>query len=83
MRPAELEGKVIGGLPYGYDLAVDGKTLIENPVEQEALALIHNLKALGRTLRDLADELNSGGYQAKKGGSWTFGQVQNVLRKAA
>lgn len=77
------EGKVIGGLPYGYNLDVDGKTLIENPVEQEALALIHSLHSEGRSLREIGAELNARGYQAKKGGSWTHGQVQSVLRKAA
>lgn len=79
----KLEGKVIGGLPYGYTLDLDGKTLIENPVEQEALQLIHHLKDQERSLREIASELNARGYQAKKGGLWTYGQVQSVLRRAA
>lgn len=78
-----LEGKVIGGLPYGYALDVDGKTLVEDPTEQEALQLILNLKVNGRSLREIAAELNVRGYQAKKGGTWTYGQVQSVLKRAA
>ena len=29
------EGKVIGGLPYGYALDVDGKTLVEEPLNKK------------------------------------------------
>jgi DNA invertase Pin-like site-specific DNA recombinase len=77
------EGKVIGGLPYGYTLGVDGKTLIKDPTEQEALTLIRDLKGQGHSLREIASQLNTRGYTAKKGGTWTFGQVQSVLRRAA
>lgn len=79
----KLEGKVIGGLPYGYALDVDGKTLIEDASEQEALSLIRELRDQGRSLREIACELNAKGYQAKKGGTWTYGQVQSVLKRAA
>ncbi len=79
----KLEGKVIGALPFGYDLAEDGKTLIEEPIEQEALHLIRKLKASGRSLREIAAELNAQGFTTKKGGTWTHGHVQGVLRRAA
>ncbi|MGC8660784.1 MAG: recombinase family protein [Desulfomonilaceae bacterium] len=79
----KLEGKVIGGLPYGYALDVDGKTLVKDASEQEALSLIRELKGQGRSLREIASELNARGYQAKKGGKWTHGQVQSVLKRAA
>jgi DNA invertase Pin-like site-specific DNA recombinase len=77
------EGKIIGSLPYGFRLGTDGKTLIEEPIEQEALQLIHELKSSGRSLREIAAELNAQGYTTKKGGTWTHGHVQGVLRRAA
>jgi len=77
------EGKIIGSLPYGYRLGHDGKTLIEKPIEQEALHLIRKLKASGRSLRAIAAELNAQGYTTKKGSTWTHGHVQGVLRRAA
>ncbi len=77
------EGKIIGSLPYGYRLGSDGKTLIEEPIEQEALHLIRKLKASGRSLREIAVELNDQGYTTKKGSTWTHGHVQGVLRRAA
>ena len=77
------EGKIIGSLPYGFRLGTDGKTLIEEPIEQEALHLIHKLKSSGRSLREIAIELNARGYTTKKGSVWTHGHVQGVLRRAA
>jgi DNA invertase Pin-like site-specific DNA recombinase len=77
------EGKIIGGLPYGFRLGTDGKTLVEEPIEQEALLLIHGLKESGHSLREIATELNAQGYTTKKGGTWTHGHVQGVLRRAA
>jgi len=79
----KAEGRRIGEIPFGYTLAEDGKTLLQNPQEQEALSLVRSMKAKGFTLRQIADELNSRGYKAKKGGRWTHGQVQSVLRRAA
>lgn len=76
------EGKVIGSLPYGYNLAEDRKTLIPDPEQQEALSLIYSLKDSSYSLRKIADELNIRGYSTQKGSSlWTYGHVQGVLRR--
>ena len=77
-----LEGKVISALPFGYDLAEDGKTLIENPVEKEAPALINTLKTSRHSLREIAAELDDQGYTTKKVSARTHGHVQGVLRRA-
>ena len=77
------EGKRIGEIPYGWKLAEDGKSLIESPEEQKALDLVRGMKNDGYTLRDIAAELNRRGYSAKKGGKWTHGQVQSILRRVA
>ena len=79
----KAEGKRIGEIPYGWKLADDGKALVEAPEEQEALELVHVMKAKGHTLREIAAELNRRGFKAKKGGLWTHGQVQSVLQRAA
>jgi DNA invertase Pin-like site-specific DNA recombinase len=82
-KARKLEGKRIGEVPFGWTLAEDGKTLLPEPSEQEALELIHRLKAEGASLRTISNELNRQGFQAKKGGQWTHGQVQGILRRAA
>ena len=82
-KARQAEGKRVGEIPYGWKLADDGKSLVEAPEEQEALRLIHDMKRDGDTLRAIAAQLNRRGYTAKKGGEWTHGQVQSVLRRAA
>jgi len=82
-KARSAEGKVIGGLPFGFNLDVDGKTLIPNPLEQQALQTIRTMRAKGYTLMAIADELNSRNYTAKKGGKWNFGMVQSLLKRAA
>jgi len=73
------EGRRIGQVPYGYDLAKDGKNLVPNESQQEALKLVSCLRARGESLRAIATELNKQGIPAKKGGPWTYGQVQSAL----
>jgi DNA invertase Pin-like site-specific DNA recombinase len=82
-KARKAEGKRIGEIPYGWCLAQDGRSLIEASDEQEALALIRDMRESGHTLRDIAAELNRRELRAKKGGAWTHGQVQSVLRRAA
>jgi len=80
-RARKAEGKRIGEIPYGWNLAADGKTLVENPAEQIELALIYSMHDAGQSNRAIAAELNRRGIRAKKGGLWTHGQVQSVLKK--
>jgi site-specific DNA recombinase len=83
-KACKAAGRRIGEVPFGWTLNNDGKTLVPEPTEQEALTLVQSLRDEGLTLRAIADELNTRGYQTKKGrGQWTHGQVQSILRKAA
>lgn len=77
----KLEGKRIGEIPFGFDLGEDN-LLIPNETEQEILAVIHDLKSKGETLKMIAVELNNRGYSTKKGKSWTTGTVWNILKAA-
>ncbi|WP_041286135.1 recombinase family protein [Desulfomonile tiedjei] len=81
-KARKAEGKRIGELPYGYDLADDGK-LVENETEQRALTIIRDMKNAGSSLRTIANHLNEHGYTPKKSPVWTHGHVQSVLRRAA
>jgi DNA invertase Pin-like site-specific DNA recombinase len=79
-KARQAEGKRIGEVPYGYALASDGKTLVEEPTEQEGLKVIYALRTQGHTLRYIAKELNQRGFRSKKGRVWTHGQVARVIR---
>ena len=82
-KALKAEGKRIGEVPYGWILADDGKSLVEVSEEQEVRRLIQSSRDYGMTLRQIATELNKAGCVAKKGGTWTHGQVQSVLKRAA
>lgn len=52
------EGKKTGGdVPYGYKLAKDGETLIEEEAEQAVIAEAVRLRQQGLSLRRIAQEL--------------------------
>lgn len=68
-----------GKVPYGFDLAHDGKTLIPNAQEQEAIRLIKKLRTDGKTLRYIAEELDHRGVATKEGGRWACATVHHIL----
>jgi DNA invertase Pin-like site-specific DNA recombinase len=83
LRHKFTKGQRVGKVRFGYDLADDGKTLLPNPVEQEALSLMKQLRDAGQTLRAIATELNSRGIRTKEGKPWIHTSVERILRRAA
>lgn len=58
LKQRKVDGKKNGGdVPYGYQLAADGETLLENPNEQRVIANVrklrptHSLRAIAKKLR--------------------------------
>jgi len=76
-------GERCGKVRFGYDLAVDGKTLVPNAVEQAAISLIHELREAGESLRGIAGQLNRRGIATKQGGAWKHTTVKGILARAA
>ena len=74
-------GQRCGKVRFGFDLAGDGKTLVVNLVEQEAIDLMTSLRAAGHTLRQIATELTGRGIQTKEGGAWTHTAVARILQR--
>ena len=75
------QGKRIGKIPYGYDLAEDGTSLIPNPQEQEGLKLIERLRASGLGRRRIAALLTAKRIQTKTGANWSPQAVGRILRR--
>ncbi len=77
-------GERVGNLRFGYDLGTDGRTLVPAADEQEALAIIRELRASGESLRTIASELDRRGIRPKHGGvKWTHTAVNRILTRAA
>ena len=51
-------GQRIGTIPYGSDLADDGRGLVANDAEQAVIVDMQTLRARGWTLEAIAEELN-------------------------
>jgi len=76
-------GQRVGTVPYGYDLADDGTTLIPNESEQAVIAGIRAWRAAGRTLERIAADLTARGVPTKTGKStaWTHRAVARIVRR--
>ena len=84
LRHKIRNGERCGKVRFGYDLAADGKTLMPNPAEQQAIALMLDLRAAGCTLREIAAALTQQGIQTKEGGAtWTHTAVSRILQRKA
>ena len=76
-------GQRIGTVPYGYDLADDGATLVSNESEQAVIAEIRGWRSAGWTLERIADALTTRGVPTKTGKSvgWTHQAVARIVRR--
>lgn len=83
MAHMKAQGRRVGAVPFGYDLAADGAHLVENPAEQEAVALIQDLRRRGLSLRNIAAELESRGIQTKSGAAWSPKVIRSITQREA
>jgi DNA invertase Pin-like site-specific DNA recombinase len=72
-----------GKVRFGYDLAADGKTLLPNAEEQEAIRLMRKLRGEGESYRAIAAELNRRGIATKERRPWVHTSVKGILDRAA
>lgn len=74
------QGKLVGSIPVGYDLAEDGETLLRNESEQATLDLIRRLRRRGSTLRAIGAELHRRGVKTKTGNvNWAPQVLKRLL----
>ena len=73
------EGRRVGEVPYGYDLAADGDTLLPNEDELAIIRKVQDRREEGATLQGIADELTGREVPTKKGGRWWPATVRNLL----
>ena len=71
--------KRVGAVPYGYDLAEDGKTLQANLVEQAVLDEMMEMRNNHDSFQKIADNLNGKKVPAKKGGQWYSKTVRAII----
>jgi len=82
-----LQGKIrrgerCGRIRFGYTLAPDGRTLVPDHREQEAIAFMRQWKNQGKTYREMAAMLEELGIETKEPGSiWRLGAIHRILTR--
>jgi DNA invertase Pin-like site-specific DNA recombinase len=71
--------KTGGGIPFGYRLDVDGRTLVAVEGEQVIIRRARALAAEGRSLRAIAAQLGAEGHVSRQGGAFFAAQVGRML----
>lgn len=79
----KARGERVGGIPYGYQLADDRRTLEPHQEEQRALEVLRLLRVEGCTFREAAEELNRRGFRSRTGGVWSRQSAHMLARVAA
>ena len=84
MQHKRANGQRVGSVPFGFDLASDGRTLIENDTEQAILQDIRNMRADGKKLQEIAATLTEAGIPTKTGLSarWGHQAIARILKRA-
>lgn len=70
-----------GNLPFGYNVAEDGRTLVPHPEEQRALTRLRDLRAAKLSCRAVATQLNVEGYVTRCGAPWRGQYVWNIASR--
>ena len=83
MAVKRSNGKRIGTVPFGFDLATDCSTLIPNEAEQAVIAEIRAMRSRGVKLQGIAKALTDKGVSTKTGRSkqWTHQAVARILAR--
>lgn len=66
-------------VPFGYHLCEDGKNLIEDENEQEAIKLMVDLRASGVKYIDICREMANKGISPKMADKWTPKTIRGIL----
>ncbi len=83
MAIKKANGERVGAVPYGFDLADNGTTLIPNAVEQSVLSEMRAMRTNGTTLREIAYILTDRHVPTKTGKStrWTHSAIARILNR--
>jgi DNA invertase Pin-like site-specific DNA recombinase len=74
------KGERCGKVRFGFDLDDDGKTLVENHREQEAIRLMKQWRAQGKSYRELVRLVEELGIETKEGGRiWLPMTIRRIL----
>jgi site-specific DNA recombinase len=79
-RQADQADRVYASEPrYGRRIAdAEAGTLATDPEEARAVARVHELRAEGRTIREVATSLEAEGFKPRRGARWSLSVVHHI-----
>jgi site-specific DNA recombinase len=80
MRHKAANFEFVGNCPYGFRLAIDGRTVEPDPQEQHMRQTIQALRAQGLSLRQIATKLNKEGTPTRSGSPWLHCYIARILK---
>jgi len=82
MQGKIARGERAGRIRFGYDLTGDGRTLVPNPRQQEAIAFMKQWLLEGKTYREMVALLTELGIETKEPGAiWRPGVIHRILTR--
>lgn len=82
MSHLRRSGRLISGkVPFGYDLAPDGVSLVTNVREQEAISKMKKWRVAGASFAAVAQRLTASNIPTKTGGMWFPSAVHSILTR--
>lgn len=79
LQHKRAKGELVGGVPYGFKVAADGKHLVEDEAEQAVIAWVRGSRATGMSLRMIARELERQGMLSRNGKSFAATQINRMV----
>jgi DNA invertase Pin-like site-specific DNA recombinase len=76
----KAKGERVGGVPYGKELAADGKTLVPSERDQKLVARIRRLYRGGMSVRAIAAKVTVEGYRSRSGAAVSKSTVGRLLK---
>ena len=76
------QGQRTGGVPYGFTVALDGKTLLPLAAEQAVVHRVKHHRGAGLTIRALVAQMAHEGFVGRTGKPCILGQVHKMLKAA-
>lgn len=73
--------RISARIPFGYDLACDGETLLANPSELRIIEDICVRRQNGHSFASIAKALGNDGVATKTGGRWYASTVKAILER--
>jgi site-specific DNA recombinase len=74
--------RISARIPFGFDLAPDGRALVQNQAEQAAIATIVRRRASGETFCAIAAALDADGIKPRMATRWSAASVRLIAKRA-